>query len=342
MENEKLHFRHVMLYEFRKGVSVGIATKNIRDVYLDRAPALRTVKKWFGRFGNGDFNLDDRSRSGRRSDIDDNVVRALVEGNARITSKEIAERLNIDNSSAFRHLKKLGFTSKLDTWVPHSLTEKNKLDRVTVAISLLARNEKQPFLNRLVTGDEKWILYNNVQRKRTWKQAGESAEPVARAGLHPMKVLLSVWWDCRGIIFFELLRPGVTITSDKYCEQLTKLSAKIKEIRPVLTNRKGVIFHHDNARPHVAQQTLRKLKELKWEVLQHPPYSPDLAPSDFHLFRSLQNNLNGKNFGSLVAVENYLKTFFAEKPRSFYEKGIHQLVERWQTIVENGGDYIIA
>ncbi|CAK9829710.1 hypothetical protein ANTRET_LOCUS7005 [Anthophora retusa] len=58
MENEKLHFRYIMLYEFRKGVSVGITTKHIQDVYLDRAPALRIVKNWFGRFWKGDFNLD--------------------------------------------------------------------------------------------------------------------------------------------------------------------------------------------------------------------------------------------------------------------------------------------
>ena len=326
-----------MLYEFRKGVSVGTAQKNIQDVYLDRAPALRTVKKWFGRFRNGDFNMDDQPRSGRPSAIDDDIVSALVENNPRITTEEIAERMNIDNSSAFRHLKKLGFTSKLDTWVPHSLTERNKLNRVSVAISLLGRHEKEPFLDRIVTGDEKWILYNNVQRKRNWKKAGEGAEPVAKAGLHPMKVLLCVWWDCRGIIHFELLRHGETITADKYCEQLTRLDAAIREKRPVLANRKG---NHDNARPHV-QQTLRKLKELKWEILQHPPYSPDISPSDFHLFRSLQNSLNGKNLNSVEAVKNYLTNIFQEKPSSFYKNGIDKLVERWETIVEKDGDYII-
>ena len=330
-----------MLYKFQKGVSVGTAQKNIQDVYLDRAPALRTVKKWFGRFRNGDFNMDDQLRSGRPSAIDDDIVSALVENNPRITTEEIAERMNIDNSSAFRHLKKLGFTSKLDTWVPHSLTERNKLNRISVAISLLGRHEKEPFLNRIVTGDEKWILYNNIQRKRKWKKAGEGAEPVAKAGLHPMKVLLCVWWDCRGIIHFELLRHGETITADKYCEQLTRLNAAIREKRPVLANRKGVIFHHDNARPHVAQQTLRKLKELKWEILQHPPYSPDISPSDFHLFRSLQNSLNGKNLNSMEAVENYLMNFFQEKPSSFYKNGIDKLVEHWETIVEKDGDYII-
>ncbi|XP_077291831.1 histone-lysine N-methyltransferase SETMAR-like [Arctopsyche grandis] len=110
MENEKIHLRHVMLYEFRKGVSVGTAQKNIQEVYLDHAPALRTVKKWFCKFRNGDFNMEDQPRSGRPSVIDDDIVSDLVKNNPRITTKEIAEKMNVNNSSAFRRLKKLGFT----------------------------------------------------------------------------------------------------------------------------------------------------------------------------------------------------------------------------------------
>ena len=145
IKNDKVHLRHVMLYEFRKGVSVGTAQKNISSVYLDRAPALNTVKKWFGRFRNGDFNLEDQPRSGRPSSTDDDAVSNLVQENPRITTEQIAERLNIYNSTAFRHLKKLGYVSKLDTWVPHLLTERNKLDRMNVAISLLARHNEEFF-----------------------------------------------------------------------------------------------------------------------------------------------------------------------------------------------------
>lgn len=80
--------------------------------------------------------------------------------------------------------------------------------------------------------------------------------------------------------------------------------------------------------------TLDKLKELKWEILLHPPYSPDIAPSDYHLFRSLQNDLNGKNFDSVKAVKNHITAFFDAKPRDFFKN-------RWKMIVENGGEYII-
>ena len=65
----------------------------------------------------------------------------------------------------------------------------------------------------------------------------------------------------------------------------------MKEKRPELATRKGVIFHQNNARPHTSLVTCKKLLELGWEVMTHPPYSPDLAPSDYHLFCSLQNSV---------------------------------------------------
>ncbi|GFW76638.1 histone-lysine N-methyltransferase SETMAR [Trichonephila clavipes] len=80
----------------------------------------------------------------------------------------------------------------------------------------------------------------------------------------------------------------------------------LEEKWPELTNRKAVVFHHDNARPHTSLVTRQKLLELGWDVLPHPPYSPDHAPSDYFLFRSLQNSLNGKNFNNDDDVKSYL------------------------------------
>jgi len=101
------------------------------------------------------------------------------------------------------------------------------------------------------------------------------------------------------------------------------------------------VFHHDNARPHTSLITRQKLLELGWDLLPHPPYSPDLVPSDFHLFRSLQNSLRGKTFDSDEAVNRHLVQFFADKDRSFYEQGIMKLTERWQKVIEQNGQYII-
>ncbi|GFV03305.1 mariner Mos1 transposase [Trichonephila clavipes] len=138
---------------------------------------------------------------------------------------------------------------------------------------------------------------------RSWSRPGESTQTTSKADIHQKKVLLSVWWDYKGTVYFELLPPNRTINSDVYIEQLTKLNNAVEEKRPELTNRKCVVFHHDNARSRTSLVTRQKLLEFRWDVLPHPPYSPGLAPSDYFLFRSLQNALNdGDRFNSCQVI----------------------------------------
>ena len=87
--------------------------------------------------------------------------------------------------------------------------------------------------------------------------------------------------------------------------------------------------------------TRQKLLQLGWEVLIHPPYSPDIAPLDFHFFRSLQNSLNGKNFNSLEDCKTQLEQFFAQKDKKFWEDGIMKLPGKWQKVVEQKDEYVV-
>jgi histone-lysine N-methyltransferase SETMAR len=84
----------------------------------------------------------------------------------------------------------------------------------------------------------------------------------------------------------------------------------------------------------------QKIKELNWEILDHSPYSPDLAPSDYHLVRSLQNHLN-KKFERFKEVNDAILAYFESKPRSFYKAGIEKLVTQWETVIASNGNYII-
>ena len=92
-----------------------------------------------------------------------------------------------------------------------------------------------------------------------------------------------------------------------------------------MVNRKGVIFHHDNAIPHTSLATRQKLLRRGWEVMLHPPFSSDLAPSDYYIFRCLHNSLNGKTFNDDDAVKSHLVQLFANKDEN-YEHGIIKLL----------------
>ena len=124
----------------------------------------------------------------------------------------------------------------------------------------------------------------------------EPPSTTPKASLYPKKVMLCIWWDWKGVLYYELLPENQMNNSNKYCSQLDQLKAALDEKHPELVNRKRIILHQDKARLHVSLITGQKLLQLGWEVLIHPLYSSDIAPSDFHLFRSLQSSLNGKKF----------------------------------------------
>ena len=335
------HFRHIMLFYYRKGKNATQSCKKICSVYGADAVDDSTCRKWFRRFREGNFDVKDASRPGRPSTTDDDEIKTLITADRHTTTRQIGQTLNTSATNVSRHLRKIGMVRKLDTWVPHELTVKNLKDRLSACETLLKRNEKENFLKRLITGDEKWIQYNNITRKRSWCQVDEAPQTIAKAGLHPKKVMLCVWWDCKGIVYYELLPPNETIDSTKYCSQLDKLKEEIDKKRPALANRKCVVFHHDNARPHVSKMSQKKLLELGWDVLVHPPYSPDLAPSDYYLFRALQNSLNGVILSDLDACKKHLDYFFDHKSQEFYERGIFQLPDRWEKVIEQNGVYLI-
>jgi hypothetical protein len=84
---------------------------------------------------------------------------------------------------------------------------------------------------------------------------------------------------------------------------------------------------------------LTQKSELDWEILPHLPYSLDLAPSNYHLFRPLSNNLLGVPFNNNAELQNWLN-FFRAKPAEFFRHEIENLPERWEAVVNNGGEYI--
>jgi len=95
------------------------------------------------------------------------------------------------------------------------------------------------------------------------------------------------------------------------------LKAAIDEKRSELSNHHDVAFHQDNARSHVSLTTRQKLLQFGWDVLPHTPYSYDIAPSDFHFLKSLQNSLIGKNSLLWKIAKSTLKNFSLIKLGSF-------------------------
>lgn len=340
MEVSNEHIRHCLLYEFHQGKSAAEAQRIICATYGDSVIDDSTCRRWFRKFTNGDFNLNDKPRSGRPSTISDEKLEELLNQDSAQTQQELAKKLNVTQQAISERLHALGKIQKEGKWVPHELTPEQRERRVDTCLSLLSRHKKKSFLWKLVTGDEKWVYYENPKRRKHWVDPGQPTTSTPKRNVFGKKILLCIWWDEWGVLYYELLKPGETVTGERYSCQLKKLADEINSKRRFAGQKpRPVILQHDNARPHRSSIVHHTINDLQWEVLPHPAYSPDLAPCDFHLFRSLQNYLADKHLQNENEMQKTIDDFISTKDQAFYRRGIHQLPERWQRVVDADGGY---
>ena len=119
-------------------------------------------------------------------------------------------------------------------------------------------------------------------------------------------------------------------------EQIIRLSRALQEKRPEYETRQHkVILLHD-ARSRVTK-LVKEMLEVRCEVLPHAAYSPDCAPSDYHLFRSMAHALAEEHFNSYEDIEKWVSEWIASKDESFFRRGIRLLPERWEKVIANDG-----
>lgn len=337
---EKRHQREALLFMFNLKKSAVEAHQMLKEAYSDHALSIRTCQFWFQRFKNSDFDINDREHGKPPQKFEDAELQELLDEDDCQSQIQLADTLNVTQAAVSKRLHKMGKIQKEGKWVPYELTERQKERRKTTCEMLIERQEKKLFMHRIITGDEKWIYFDNPKRKRSWTDPGKPSTSTAKPNIHGKKALLCIWWDQRGILYYELLQPGETVTAVRYEQQLIKLSNELQAKRPEWANRHDkMILLHDNARPHVAKPVANVIKQLKWEVLPHPPYSPDIAPSDYHLFRSMAHGLSEQRFQNYNDVKKWLDEWIASKQDKFFYDGIHKLLKNWKSVVNNDGNY---
>ncbi|XP_037915035.1 histone-lysine N-methyltransferase SETMAR-like [Hermetia illucens] len=167
MESTKEEIRHIVDFYYLRGKNAAKAVKQICEGYGSNTVTIRTAQRWFDRFRSGVVDVKDTPRIGRPILVETDEIVEIIKVDRHVSIRSIAQELGKDDKTVWNHLQKIGFQKKLNVWVPHELTEKNLLDRINACDALLKRNEFDPFLKRIVTGDEKWFTYENLKRKRS-------------------------------------------------------------------------------------------------------------------------------------------------------------------------------
>ncbi|KAG5321876.1 MOS1T transposase, partial [Pseudoatta argentina] len=297
-EPNKRHLRELLIYFFILKKSAAEAHRLLVEAYGEAALSERSCREWFQKFKNGKFDIEDKERSGKPKVHEDAELEALLDEDSCQTQKQLALTLGATQQAISHRLKSLGMIQKQGNWVPYELKRRNVERRFSICEMLLVRHKQKGFLHRTVTGDEKWIHYDNPKKRKSWGYLGAI-----------------------------------------YQTQLMRLSRALKEKRAHCYSRHDkIILLHDNARPHVAAPVKTYMETLNWEVLPHPPYS-DIAPSDYHLFRSMAHGLSEQHFTSYEDIKNWIDKWIASKDEAFFQRGIRMLPERWEKVVASDGQY---
>lgn len=349
----KYELRSTIRFLTAKNLNASEIHRELCSVYGNACMSVQMVTRWRNEFVQGREVVYDEPRAGRPSDAvtDENValVKQLIEEDARYTLDELHCRLLCRGEcsrSSIRNIihDKLGMRKVSARWVPRLLSDEHKKNRMGAALSFLTlyHAEGEQLLHRVVTGDETWVYHYTPESKRSsmeWVEKGGRPPKKCKTVFSACKVLATVFWDHKGILLIDYLEKGKTINAAYYCDVLDQLKTAIKNKRPGLLT-KGVFLIHDNARPHSARVTQEKLEKFKWDVFQHPPYSPDLAPSDYHLFPVMKRAFGGQRFDNIDEIRDAVSSYFRNLDAAHFALGIQKLIPRYEKCLERYGDYV--
>lgn len=346
MHSTHSEIRVVIKFMCKQKRSASEILTDLRGVYGNSIKR-STVYRWVKLFSEGRDSVEDDPRSGRPTVINNAViqsVRDLIEADKRITYSRLISLTGYSSwtlqAVIHDHLRLRKLTAR---WVPHKLTPENKQERVDCCNELL-RSSCRRMLSRIVTCDETWLYFYDPETKeqsKQWTGKDETSPQKFVRQKTSKKVMWIVFWDSQGIVLSHVVPQHLTVNAEYYRGVLERqLLPALEERRPGLKG-KSVLFQQDNAPPHRAAITQETLAELGWTILRHPVYSPDLAPSDFHLFPALKRDLKGRTFLSRAGLASAVYQWCLKKTAEgfFADAFFNKLPVRWRKCVDCNGDY---
>lgn len=333
--------------------------RKLHDVFGDRTMSVGQVRVWHKQFRQGDDRLKDKPKTGRprsaRSGKNLHAVQQFLQTNRAVTVQDVAEHVNISSSSAHRLMKKDLKLSKLSPkFVPKDLTQAQKDVRKAVCERNLERMRNDlDFLQKIVTGDESWVSVFEVPTKKQsseWLPKGTHQDRPMKAlpQRNERKSMLTLFFDCDGVVMSEFAARGVRIMSETYIEMLRTLKECLRKKRPRLwklparcapDRTRPFLLHHDNASSHTAAPTMEFLRDSNIEILEHPANSPDLAPCDYFVFPRLKNALRGIRHPNVPAMQAAVQRELRRIPKTDFAAAVNQLPVRWMKCLAAGGEY---
>ncbi|GBP85813.1 Histone-lysine N-methyltransferase SETMAR [Eumeta japonica] len=298
-----IEHRAVIKYFVKKGKTPKEIFEDMVSILQESAPSYTMVKKWARLFQQRRESCEDDPRPGHPVTIAEEL---------QISKERVGEIIH-------EHMNMRKISPR---WVPKMLTQFDKQRRLQISkdfLELVGDNIDE-ICDRIVTVDETWVRQYDPESKQEsmqWTKKGERPPKKFKVQKSASKLMATIFWDSEGVLLIDYLPTGTTMNGQYYANLLAQAREVVIQKRRGKLLR-GVLFLQDNASVHTARVSRQALKDTGFSEIDHPPYSPDLAPSDYFLFSNLKKELRGRRFVDDNQMKMAVESHFDPKKRNIF------------------------
>ena len=305
---------------------------------------ISTVKRWCRKFKNGDFSCLDEERTGRPPSDLIHPISKILRKQPFISARLIAKQLSVTPNTVLKVLSEdMGLRRFTRKWVPHDLTEEQKLKRVDMSksiLKILEKAEKKNFIN-IMTGDESWF-YFNYQSSHMYAASRDEVPTSTQKKIDSEKIMLTMFFNGNSLLCIDFLPKGKKYNQRYFIDNIIEEIIKNTNEDEDQLDLDQMMIHMDNCKVHKGNLVQQKLNNLKLKSIPHPPYSPDISPCDFWLFGYLKKYLEDKEIKSEHQLKTQILTAWEHVTFEELHSVFLEWIKRLKWIIENNGEYYIT
>lgn len=333
--------REVIIEMAKNGRDVEEIERHLHFMFGQQAYTKKTIYKWMALVKIGKEDAP-KEKPGPKPD-EQLIVRIseILESNHFASTRQIADELKEPPAKVWRYLTtEMGRIYKHSRWLPHSLTELQKCHRVVITKSLLNVLESSQLQGwcDIVTGDQSWFKLQYGQNG-AWLLPDDDSPEMDGSKISIEKVMVTIIWGINGFHIIDMMPKGNKYNSEYFIENiLTPLFNMKQQIWSQTTKRK-LWLHLDNSQVLNSSACNEKYDQFGFKRVPHPPYSPDIAPSDFFLFGFIKDKLRGKKFTSPDDLLEAITEILGQISKEDRKRVFSCWIDRCKAVIEHKGSY---
>ena len=271
----------------------------------------------------------------------DHDIELSIKRNPETSIRKISSDTGISPSTVHWILtQRMGYVYKSLTKVPHDLTNEMKNERVECCKLMIdhLKSIKKHHFRFFSTGDESFF-FHYTQTGHLWLPEAEPPPEMSTAKFDEKKVMISIFWYPHGIQVIKALLTGEHFNADYFQKEILSDLTRTQGVYQAKYEKQQFYIHFDNARSHKAKYIIAFCKANNLSILPHPPYSPDLAPSDFFLFGYLKDKCRGHKFASVNELIDFINEIFYEIKKEVLFSVFDEWEKRMYKCIDAEGNY---